>query len=377
MKKSIKPPASETIISKNETTVISDILYKDSFTRTDIIALLSAQGDDRKLLFEHSSQIKRQYVGDRVYFRGLIEFSNRCNKNCLYCGIRRDNHYVNRYTLTDEEVINAARYAAENRYGSLVLQSGELETMGFANRVEKLLKDIHKATQNKLRITLSCGEQEKDVYKRWFNAGAHRYLLRIESSRKEHYEKIHPGDELHSYERRLKCLNTLQKIGFQVGTGVMIGLPFQTISNLADDLLFMKKFDIDMIGMGPYIEHEDTPLYALRHTLLPKEERFDLSLKMVAVLRIMMKDVNIAATTAMQAIDPMGREKALKIGANVIMPNITPGKYREDYLLYQDKPCTNENADDCTSCLEARIGMTGNEIAYDEWGDSKHFQSRH
>jgi biotin synthase len=353
---------------------ITDILSRaENFTRHDIIALLSAQQNDRSLLFEHSARIKQQCVGNRVYFRGLIEFSNRCSKDCLYCGIRRDNHFINRYTLTDEEVISAACYAAENKYGSLVLQSGELETISFTKRVEKILKDIHKATQNKLRITLSCGEQEKDVYRRWHDAGAHRYLLRIESSNKELYEKLHPNDDSHSYKRRLKCLHDLQKTGYQVGTGVMIGLPFQTLGNLADDLLFMKRSDIDMIGMGPYLEHEDTPFYALRHTLLPKEERFDLALKMIAILRIMMKDVNIAATTALQSIDPMGREKALKIGANVIMPNITPGKYRDDYLLYQNKPCTSENADDCLSCLEARIAMSGNEIAYAEWGDSKHY----
>lgn len=362
--------------TKREQLSVSEILSKDNLTRTDILILLSSQEADRTLLFEHSARIKQQFVGNHVYFRGLIEFSNICHKNCLYCGIRRDNHFTDRYSLSDEEVINAACYASDNKYGSLVLQSGEIETIGFTKRIEKLLKDIHKATQNKLRITLSCGEQEKSVYRRWHDAGAHRYLLRIESSNRELYEKLHPGDEMHSYRRRLKCIQDLQKAGYQVGTGVMIGLPFQTIENLADDLLFMKKFDIDMIGMGPYLEHEDTPLYALRHTLLSKEKRFDLALKMIAILRIMMKDVNIAATTALQAIDPMGREKALIIGANVIMPNITPGKYRDNYLLYQNKPCTGENADDCTSCIEARIAMTGNEIAYDEWGDSKHYSKR-
>ena len=156
----------------------------------------------------------------------------------------------------------------------------------------------------------------------------------------------------------------------------MIGLPFQTLEDLAGDLLFMQQFDIDMIGMGPYLEHENTPFYAFRDKLLPEEERFQLTLKMIAVLRILMKDVNIAATTALQAIDKLGREKAIKIGANVIMPNITPGKYRDDYLLYQNKPCTDENPDDCKTCLEARIALADNEIAYGEWGDSKHFGRR-
>ncbi|HLO61219.1 MAG TPA: [FeFe] hydrogenase H-cluster radical SAM maturase HydE, partial [Bacteroidales bacterium] len=362
--------------STGTTQKIVQILNKESLSRSDIVSLLSTQGPDKTLLFEHSARIKEQYVGNKVYFRGLIEFSNICHKNCLYCGIRHDNPHVKRYSVTDDEILDAARFAADNNYGSLVLQSGELETLGFTRRVEKLLKDIHKATQSKLRITLSCGEQEKAIYKKWYEAGAQRYLLRIESSSQKLYEKLHPNDELHSYKRRLKCLHDLQKTGYQVGTGVMIGLPFQTLQDLADDLLFMKKFDIDMIGMGPYLEHEDTPFYALRHLLIPLEERFQLALKMVAILRIMMKDVNIAATTALQAIDKLGREKAIKIGANVIMPNITPGKYRDDYLLYQNKPCTDENPDDCKSCLEARIALADNEIAYGEWGDSAHYSER-
>jgi biotin synthase len=156
----------------------------------------------------------------------------------------------------------------------------------------------------------------------------------------------------------------------------MIGLPFQTPEDLAGDLLFMQQFNIDMVGMGPYLEHEETPLYEFRNLLLPREERFQLTLKMIAVLRILMKDINIAATTALQAIDKLGREKAIKIGANVIMPNITPGKYRDDYLLYQDKPCTDENPDDCKTCLEARIALADNVIAYGEWGDSKYYAER-
>jgi len=153
----------------------------------------------------------------------------------------------------------------------------------------------------------------------------------------------------------------------------MIGLPFQTAEHLADDLLFMKQLDIDMCGMGPYIEHEDTPLYQYKDSLMPLRERFILSLKMVAILRLMMPNINIAATTAMQTIDPAGREKAIKIGANIIMPNITPGMYRDEYSLYQNKPCTDEEPEDCVNCLEARIKLAGSEIAYGKWGDSLHF----
>jgi len=355
---------------------LEKIFSKSSFTREDIVYLLGLQGTEKTQLFSESARIKEKHVGNKVYFRGLIEFSNVCLKNCLYCGIRLDNKDVHRYNLTDGEILDAARFAADNKYGSLVLQSGEIQHLNFTDRMEKLLTAIHQATGGKLRITLSCGEQSQDTYKRWHNSGAHRYLLRIESSNPELYKKLHPNDENHSFQRRLDSLYGLQKTGYQVGTGVMIGLPFQTLDDLAGDLLFMQQFNIDMVGMGPYLEHEETPLYEFRDKLLPREERFQLTLKMIAVLRILMKDINIAATTALQAIDKLGREKAIKIGANVIMPNITPGKYRDDYLLYQDKPCTDENPDDCKTCLEARIALADNVIAYGEWGDSKYYSER-
>jgi biotin synthase len=355
---------------------LDNILKKTELSREDIVFLLRLHGAEKTRLFEHSARIKEEYVGNKVYFRGLIEFSNICLKNCLYCGIRNDNSMVNRYSLSEDEILASARFAFENNYGSLVLQSGEVETGNFVWHVERMLQGIRKITNGKLRITLSCGEQEKATYQRWYDNGAHRYLLRIESSNPELYGKLHPHNDLHSFRRRLDCLYSLQNIGYQVGTGVMIGLPFQTLHDLAGDLLFMRQFDIDMVGMGPYLEHEYTPLFAYRDQLLPREERFQLTLKMIAILRILMKDINIAATTALQAIDKLGREKAIKIGANVIMPNITPGKYRDDYLLYQNKPCTDENADDCRTCLEARIALADNEIAYGEYGDSKHFQKK-
>ncbi len=355
---------------------VDTILRKNSLDHPDIVFLLGLTGEAKTQLFAESARIKEQYVGKRVFFRGLIEFSNICQKNCLYCGIRHDNLFVNRYHVTNEEIYEAARFACDNHYGSLVLQSGELNTEGFIKRVDKLLQGIHRITNNKLRITLSCGEQENATYLRWFESGAQRYLLRIESSNRELYQKLHPHDQLHSFDRRMNCLYDLQKTGYQVGTGVMIGLPFQTLSDLADDLIFMSRFDIDMVGMGPYLEHADTPFYAYHGQLIAPEERFQLTLKMIAILRIMMKDVNIAATTALQSIDKLGREKAIKIGANVVMPNITPGKYRDDYLLYQNKPCTDENASDCKTCLEARIALADNEIAYGEWGDSLHFRNK-
>lgn len=355
---------------------ITDILEQDSFSRSDIISLLSSEGEDRTLLFKKSAEIKEKNIGNKVWFRGLIEFSNVCGKDCLYCGIRKGNTNVVRYNLSDDEILDAARFAYENRYGSIALQSGELEGDFFAGRVENLLHKIKELSDGKLGITLSVGEQDYDVYKKWYDAGAHRYLLRIEATNEDLYRKIHPGNFKHDFRRRLDCLNALKDIGYQTGTGVMIGLPFQTMDDLAGDLLFMNDFNIDMCGMGPYIEHADTPLIEFSSSLMPLKERFDLTLKMISVIRIMMKDINIVAATALQAIDPIGREKAVKIGANIIMPNITPGRYRDSYKLYDNKPCTDDSAEDCRSCLEARVSLADAEVVYGEWGDSKHYSRR-
>jgi biotin synthase len=355
---------------------VQQILQKDDFSREDIRLLLLSEGEERDLLFKRSAGIKEKYIGNRVWFRGLIEFSNVCTKDCLYCGIRKGNKNLVRYNLTDDEILAAAKFAYDNRYGSIALQSGEVESSSFALRIEKLLNRIKELSDGELGITLSVGEQEPEVYKRWYDAGAHRYLLRMESTNAVLYSKIHPLNNKHDFDRRLRCLKNLQDIGYQTGTGVMIGLPFQTPDDLAGDLLFMKEFDIDMCGMGPYIEHIDTPLARTEETLLPLSERFDLTLKMIAVIRIMMKDINIVAATALQAADPLGREKAIRVGANIVMPNITPGKYRDSYKLYDNKPCTDDSAEDCQSCLEARIGLADAEIIYGEWGDSIHYRKR-
>jgi len=355
---------------------VKEILEKEILEREDLIILLDSQGGDKQLLFKKATEVKLKEIGNKVHFRGLVEFSNICGKDCYYCGIRKSNSEAHRYNVTDEQILEAARFAHINHYGSLVMQAGELESPAFTLRIENLLKEIKKLSNGKLGITLSLGEQSREVYERWFEAGAHRYLLRIESSTPELYQRYHPNDSHHDFQKRLNCLKLLQSIGYQTGTGVMIGLPFQNTGHLADDLLFMRDFDVDMVGMGPYIEHQDTPLYQFRDQLMPIKDRFDLALKMVATLRILMKDINIAAATALQAIDPMGREKAVKVGANIIMPNITPGKYRNDYALYENKPCVDEEPEECKNCLDIRIQLADGEIGYGEWGDSKHFQTR-
>ncbi|MCL2414164.1 MAG: [FeFe] hydrogenase H-cluster radical SAM maturase HydE [Bacteroidales bacterium] len=329
-------------------------------------------------LFEKAKQIKSETVGNKVYLRGLIEYSNRCAKDCYYCGIRASNKKVLRYQMNDQAVLEAVEYAYHKGFGSVVLQSGERQSQEFTQNIEALLKKIMTLTNNEIGITLSLGEQSEDTYRRWHDAGAKRYLLRIETSNKALYEKLHPKN--HNYGARLKSLQTLKKLNFQVGTGVMIGLPYQTLEHLAEDLHFFQDMDVDMVGMGPYIEHADTPLYetvGARHASpLQIENRFDLTLKMIALLRILMPTINIAATTALQTLDPFGREKAIEIGSNVIMPNLTPLKYRENYFLYDGKTVVRDTFDDTVTDLEARLARVGAEIGYNLQGDSLHFKMK-
>ncbi len=355
---------------------LQEILESGVFEKEQLEFMLELDEANQKQLFQKAGDVKEKAVGNKVYFRGLIEFSNVCAKDCYYCGIRRSNKKNDRYNLTDEEILDAAAYAHNQNYASIVLQSGELANRDFTQRIDRLLQKIHQKTNGDLRVTLSLGEQSPEIYRQWYESGAHRYLLRIETTNEKLYRTIHPEDTIHSFSKRLQALETLKQTGYQTGTGVMIGLPFQTIEDLANDLLFMKQFEIDMVGMGPYVEHSDTPLYQLKKHLWPLEERFRMSLKMIAGLRLLMPKINIAAATALQTIDKIGREKAIRAGANVIMPNITPGQYRDSYKLYDNKPCTDENADDCTNCLNIRIGMTGNQIGLGEWGDSAFFKEK-
>lgn len=321
-------------------------------------------------LFKQAYAIKKEYVGTTVYFRGIVELSNICKKNCYYCGIRRDNQNVNRFILQEDEVIKSALWAYEQHYGSVVIQSGERDDVEFVCFIENVIKSLKEKTNGNLGITLSLGEQSEETYHRWYAAGAHRYLLRIETSSPELYRKLHPAD--HDWEKRWNCLRTLKKLGYQTGTGVMIGLPYQSLEDLAKDVQFFYDEDIDMIGMGPFIPHSETPLA----DALPEydgDKQLDLALKMIAVCRIMLKDINIASTTALQALKPDGRELGLLAGANIIMPNITETKYRANYQLYNGKPCLDENASLCRNCLERRVSSIGETIGYDQWGDSPHF----
>ncbi len=357
---------------------IEPILSKPELSRDDIVRLLSADDDaSMDLLRQKASGILLENCGPEVYFRGLIEFSNICLNDCDYCGIRRGNTKVKRFQLTKDEIVSTALWCAEHGYGSVVLQSGERRDPEFVDFVEDCVGKIKQCSRserlpNGLGITLCVGEQTEETYRRFLAAGAHRYLLRIETSSPRLYARIHP--ESQRIETRIERLRMLNKIGFQVGTGVMIGLPGQAAEDLADDILFFRNMDIDMIGMGPFIPHSDTPL---GQTAIAggydKDAVFRLALRMIAVTRLVLKDVNIASTTALQAIHPEGRELGLQYGANVIMPMATPPNVRHDYLLYEGKPCLDESAEQCSSCLRRRIESIGRTVALNRWGDSRHF----
>ena len=347
---------------------------KDNFELEDIITLLSAQTPEEiEKLYNKAYAVKSQYIGKTVHLRGIIEFSNLCTRDCYYCGIRKSNHNINRFTLNKNEIIHDANWIYENNYGSVVLQSGERNDKEFIDFVEDILKEIKKIGQGALGITISLGEQTQDTYQRWFDAGAHRYLLRIESSNSKLFSNIHPKS--YSFTNRLKCLEYLKKSNYQVGTGVMIGLPEQTIKHLAEDILFFKNYDIDMIGMGPFIPHHETPMAKYSQNF-NSQKQIELGLKMIAATRIVLKDVNIAAATALQALKSDGRELGLKAGANIIMPNVTPTEYRSSYQLYDNKPNLNENSNQTRVSLEQQIYKLGESINYGKWGDSPHFTAR-
>ncbi len=345
-----------------------------NLSKKDIMEMLSIPSwEEASPMFEEAYKVKLKYTGGKVHLRGIIEFSNICTKNCYYCGIRRDNKNVERFSMSKDEILSCAEYIYEKGYGSIVLQSGERKDKEYIKFVEEIVKDIKKLSNDKLGITLSCGEQSKETYKRWFEAGAHRYLLRIETSSPELYKKLHPPD--HSFYKRLKCLEYLRDVGYQVGTGIMIGLPYQTVEDLANDIIFYKEFDIDMIGMGPYVVHENTPLAEVAGEI-DNEKQLFLALKVFAVTRIYLEDVNIASTTALEALMPGGREWGLKCGANIIMPVVTPQKYRGNYSLYQNKPGVDENAEETLKEIVVTVEKIGEKVMFNQWGDSPHYFRR-
>jgi biotin synthase len=335
----------------------------------DLVGLLGSEEPSEQARLEAAAYaVKLAEIGPVVHLRGLIELSNVCTKDCRYCGIRRSNRAVARYALSDDEVLGLARWAHAQGYGSVVIQAGERNDDAFVARIATLVRAIRTQSMHELAITLSLGEQSAATYRQWYEAGAERYLLRIETSNPDLYRRLHPAD--HSWAARRDCLRALRDIGYQLGSGVMIGLPGQTLDDLAQDILFFEREGVVMIGMGPFIPHADTPL---GKSPVCVEEQLRLALRMIATTRLYLRDVNIAATTALQALAPDGRERGLCAGANVIMPNLTAPQYRSSYLLYDGKPCLDESADAYRERLEGRMAAMGERIGYGERGDSPRF----
>ena len=331
------------------------------------LVALAPGSEGEAALFDAAYRVKCRIIGKRVSIRGLIEAGNICAKDCLYCGIRRSNTNVERYSLTADEIIALARQAKEFGYASVVIQSGEIESEAHTAFIEDVLGRIAPLD---LGVTLSLGEQTEEVYRSWKDAGASRYLLRIETSNRELYAKLHPAG--HSWERRRDCLLALGRCGYQVGTGIMCGLPGQTARDLARDIVFFREIGAHMIGMGPWIPHRDAPLNATAQN--SKTSQLAIGLRMIAATRLFMHDANIAAATALQALADDGREKGILAGANVIMPNMTDTKYRRAYQLYDGKPCLGENAELCRHCLDRRLEAIGEKILYNVRGDSLRYK---
>lgn len=325
-------------------------------TREEIISLLKTDAFDAELLHA-ANRVREKYVGNEVHLRGLIEFSNICKQDCLYCGLRKDNSEVKRYRLEPETIIDFATKAKSYGYRTLVLQSGEdpYYTVDLMCYIIKKLKELD------IAITLSIGEKSYDEYKAYKEAGADRYLLRIETTDKDLYEKLDPKM---NYDNRMRCLKDLKSLGYELGTGSLVGLPSQTIESLADDILFFKAMDADMIGVGPFIPNPSTPLQN------SEGGSFELALKVMAITRLLMPDINIPATTAMETLNKNGRVIALQSGANVVMPNVTEGEYRKLYELYPGKICTGDTPAHCRSCITGKITAIGRDISQD-YGNRK------
>ncbi|MDR2577909.1 MAG: [FeFe] hydrogenase H-cluster radical SAM maturase HydE [Chitinispirillales bacterium] len=355
---------------------IGTILQKKEFDRDDIITLLSVDNPaDIESIRAAAESVLLSECGDAVFYRGLVEFSNHCDCDCHYCGIRKSNASINRYTLSMDEIISSVKWSAHRGYGSVVLQSGERNDAGFVDFLAGVVAEIKSATvseklPNGVGITLSVGEHSRQAYERFYKAGAHRFLLRIEASDPKLFASIHPSAQ--NLERRVNCLKTLRQVGFQVGTGVMVGLPGQTVENLADDILFFREMEIDMIGMGPYIVHKSTPMGIHADYFNQRKDKiFQTALLMIAVCRLVLKDINIASTTALQTMRSDGREMGLRYGANVIMPQTTPAGVRKNYLLYDGKPYLDDDAKLHHAELQKSIRSINRKIAVDSWGDSE------
>lgn len=332
-----------------------------SFTDEQLAALIDDETATETLGLE-ADKIRRKNYGDEVYVRGLIEFSNYCKNDCYYCGIRKGNHKAERYRLSFDEILSCCEEGFSLGFRTFVLQGGE-DPWYTDEKVCHIVSAI-KEKFPECAITLSIGEKSKESYQAYFDAGAERYLLRHETADSTHYQKLHPDSM--SLENRKRCLFDLKEIGYQVGSGFMVGSPYQTTENLVCDLRFLQKLQPDMIGIGPYITHQDTPFANFPSGSLTK------TLRMVSILRLLFPYALIPSTTALGTIHPEGRELGLKAGGNVVMPNLSPVSVRKKYELYENKICTGEEAAQCRGCLEARVKKAGYQIVTARGDVQKH-----
>ncbi len=332
-----------------------DISRIKEFNDDELKQLIEYDESINQDLIKAADVVRRKYYDDKVFLRGLIEFTNYCRNDCYYCGIRCSNRNATRYRLSKEEILDACEQGYELGYRTFVLQGGEDVTF-----TDEKICDIVSAIRSKYEdcaITLSIGEKSKESYKSYFDAGANRYLLRHETADASHYGKLHP--ESMSLDNRKRCLYNLKEIGYQVGSGFMVGSPYQTTDSLVADIRFLQDLEPDMIGIGPFISHKDTPFRDKDNGSV------ELILRMISILRLMFPYVLLPSTTALGTISPTGRELGLQAGANVVMPNLTPVKYRTQYELYDGKICTGEEAAECRGCLEKRIESAGYRVVTD------------
>ena len=343
--------------------IVDGLKNTQSLTKEQFAYLLErGDKDDLEYLFAAAREVSEKVFHKEVYLRGLIEFSNYCKNDCYYCGIRCSNRKADRYRLTEEEILSCCDIGEKIGFKTFVLQSGE-DPYFTDDRICNIVRAIKKAHPH-CAVTLSIGEKTKESYQKYYDAGADRYLLRHETANEEHYSKLHPESMSGAY--RKQCLFNLKEIGFQVGCGIMVGTPHQTVDIIYEDILFMQELQPHMIGIGPFIPHQDTPFKD------EPEGSVDRTLRLLAILRLLFPKVLLPATTALGTADAMGREKGILAGANVMMPNLSPSNVREKYLLYDGKICTGEEAAECNACLRGRVSRIGFTVA-DSRGDHPDF----
>ncbi|HBM76366.1 MAG TPA: [FeFe] hydrogenase H-cluster radical SAM maturase HydE [Clostridiaceae bacterium] len=327
-----------------------DKLYEENYLNKDELLELLSRIDDagRDYLMEKACMTRDRYYGKKVFMRGLVEFTSYCKRRCIYCGINACNRNAQRYRLSMEQILACCKKGHELGYRTFVLQGGE-DSFYTDEIIVKIVAAIKKEFPS-CAVTLSIGEKDYGSYKRYYDAGAERYLLRHETASKKLYDSLHPGM---SFENRIECLWNLKEIGYQVGAGFMVGLPNQTLKDFVEDLCFLKKLKPHMVGIGPFIPHKDTVLAS------KKAGTVKMTVTLLAIIRLLLPEVLLPATTALGTVDPMGREKGLRAGANVVMPNLSPVGVRKKYALYDGKVCTGEEAAECRSCIDRRIVSVG------------------